>query len=321
MLSSSGILDEMYLPSHDGEYVYLPVKKEVPPYELADVVLRRRAMRKGFRELLLEIVGKEESEGIFSSYDVVGDIAVLEVPEGLRAKEREIAEALLKADRKIRVVLGKESGMEGEYRVRRFAFLAGERRTETVYLEHGVRMRLDLAKVYFSPRLGHERGRIASMVRPGEKVLVMFAGVGPFALVIAKRQKDAKVYGIELNPDAVRYFDGNIRLNGMEGRVEAIPGDAREVVEGRFAGAADRVLMPLPGNAEEFLDSAMLAAKRGGTIHFYTFVGRAEGKVAAERKVLEAGRKMGRKIKILESREVRPFSPSKVQVAVDFKAV
>ncbi|MCX6768693.1 MAG: class I SAM-dependent methyltransferase family protein [Candidatus Micrarchaeota archaeon] len=318
-LSSSGILDEEHFPSHDEKYVYLPVKKSVPRYKLVEVEARRREVRKGFGEMLSEIVGGE-TEGIFSSYDIVGDIAVLGIPDDLRAKEKEIADALLRTNANIKAVLRKESGMEGEYRVRRFSFLAGEKRTEATYVEHGVRMRLDLAKVYFSPRLSHERGRIAEQVRAGEKVLVMFAGVGPFALVIAKKQKDAKVYGIELNPDAVRYFEENVKLNGMEGRVEAILGDVRKVVPKRFVGVADRVLMPLPKSAEDFLDVALLAAKKGGVIHFYTFVNRAEGKEAAEKKVFEAGRRAGRTIQILESREVRPFSPSTVQIVVDFRA-
>ncbi len=317
-LSSSGILDERYFPTHDEKHVYLPVKGKVPRYKLFEVEAREREARKGFKEMLSEIVGGG-AEGIFSSYDIAGDIAVLEIPDNLKNKEKEIAEALLKADRKIKVVLRKESGMEGEYRVRRFSFLAGEKRTETTYVEHGVRMRLDLSKVYFSPRLSHERGRISEKVKAGETVLVMFAGVGPFALVIAKKQKDARVYGIELNPDAVRYFEENIRLNGMEGRVEAVLGDVRKVVPARFAGVADRVLMPLPKSAEDFLDVAFLAAKKGGIIHFYTFVNRAEGKEAAERKVLEAAKGAGRRAEILESREVRPFSPSTVQIVVDFK--
>ncbi|MDD2655919.1 MAG: class I SAM-dependent methyltransferase family protein [Candidatus ainarchaeum sp.] len=319
-LSSLGILDADYFPSHDEKYVYFPVVKGLRGYKSVEVQARGREARKGFKEMLSGIVGKE-AEGIFSSYDIVGDIAVLEIPDNLRAKEKEIAEALLKADQKIKVVLRKEGGMEGEYRVRRFSFLAGENRTETIYVEHGVRMRLDLAKVYFSPRLSHERGRIAENVKAGETVLVMFAGVGPFALVIAKKQKDAKVIGIELNPEAVRYFEENIELNGMEGRVEAVLGDVRKVVPERFAGFADRVLMPLPKSAEDFLGVALLAAKKGGTIHFYTFVNRKDGKGAAERKAIEAGNKAGRKIEIIESREVRPFSPSTVQIVVDFRAI
>lgn len=317
-LSSLGLLDADFFPSHDDKYVYFPVKKGLRGYKLVEVEARRREVRKGFKEMLSEIVGKE-AEGIFSSYDIVGDIAVLEIPDNLRAKEMEIADVLLRTNGNIKVVLRKEGGMEGEYRVRRFSFLAGENRTETTYVEHGVRMHLDLAKVYFSPRLSHERGRIAAHVRAGEKVLVMFAGVGPFALVIAKKQKDAKVVGIELNPEAVRYFLENITLNGMEGRVEAVLGDVRKVVPGRFAGFADRVLMPLPKNAEDFLDVALLAAKKGGIIHFYTFVNRKDGKEAAEKKVFEAAKKAGRKIEIIESREVRPFSPSTVQIVVDFK--
>ncbi|MEW5996191.1 MAG: class I SAM-dependent methyltransferase family protein [Candidatus Micrarchaeota archaeon] len=318
-LSSAGILDEGYFPFHDEKYVYFPVKRGLRGYKMVEIEARKREVRKSFREMLAGIAGKEAG-GILSSYDVIGDIAVLEIPENLRAKGEEIADALLKANRNVKAVLRKEGGMEGEYRVRRFAFLAGEKRTETTYAEHGVRMRLDLAKVYFSPRLSHERGRVAGKVKPGENVLVMFAGVGPFALVIAKKQKDAKVYGIELNPDAVRYFEGNIKLNGMQGRVEAVRGDVREVVPGRFAGVADRVLMPLPKSAEDFLGVALLAARKGAIIHFYTFVNRKGGKEAAVKKALEAGKRAGRGIEILESREVRPFSPGTVQVVVDFRA-
>lgn len=318
-LSSLGVLDGRYFPSHDGKYVYLPVKGKLEGHELVEVKARRRERRLSFREMALEIAG-EDGEGIFSSYDVVGDIAVLEIPEKVRGKAKEIAEALLKSDKKIRVVLGKEGGMEGEYRVRRFSFLAGEKRTETTYVEHGVRMGLDLAKVYFSPRLSHERGRIAAQVKPGETVLVLFAGVGPFALVVAKRRKDARVYGIELNPEAVRYFEENIRLNGMEGRVEAVLGDVREIVPQKFVGVADRVAMPLPKSAEDFLDVAMLAAKRGGVVHFYTFVERGKKDAAAE-KVLLAAQRLGKKVEILGSREVRPYSPSTVQMVVDFRVL
>lgn len=317
-LSSMGILDTDYFPSHDGKYVYFPVKKGLRGYKIVEMGARRREVRKSFREMLAGIVGVE-AEHILSSYDVIGDIAVLEIPEGLRSKEKEIAGALLQTNKNIRVVLRKEGGMEGEYRVRRFGFLAGEKRTETTYVEHGVRMRLDLSKVYFSPRLSHERKRVAEKARPGENVLVLFAGVGPFALVVAKKQPEAKVHGIELNPDAVRYFEENIRLNGMQGRVEAILGDVRKIVPARFAGTADRVLMPLPKSAEDFLDVAMLAAKKGAAVHFYTFANRAEGSKAAEKKALDAGRKHGRKIEILETREVRPYSPAIVQMVVDFR--
>ncbi len=57
----------------------------------------------------------------------------------------------------------------------------------------------------------------------------MFAGVGPFAIPIAK-SKRAKVYAIDINPEAVELLKKNVRLNRVSG-VYPIVGAPREVVK------------------------------------------------------------------------------------------
>ncbi|QQG48960.1 MAG: class I SAM-dependent methyltransferase family protein [archaeon] len=202
--------------------------------------------------------------------DVIGDIAILRLP-GLRAKEkRSFAEALCEESGSIKVVFEQEGGIEGKHRLRRLRHLTGEKRSTTVHKENGCSYRLDVAKCYFSPRLSTERERIASEVRKKERVLNMFAGVGPFSIPIAK-VAGARVVSCEVNPSACRYHEENNRLNKVQDLVTLIRGDAAdlpEVVTGKF----DRVLMPHPSEADRFLEVALSMCKRDGLVHYYRHV-------------------------------------------------
>lgn len=327
-LVGMGLIDKERFPMQRGEYVYLPVaggkeaeeKVSGSGLEVVEVALEGREIRKNFKQKLVELLGEERAKGVLSSYDIVGDIVIVDIPKELERKKREVGEILLGSEARAKVVLQKAGGREGEFRITKLAYLAGERRTETTYSENGVRMELDVGKVYFSPRLSHERKRLCGLVQDGEKVLVPFAGVGPFALEIGKFSPYAQVVGIELNPDAARYFEGNIRLNKLK-NVEAILGDARAVVKARFAGWADRIAMPLPKDAHEFLDVAFLAAKPGCMVHFYSFVDSAEGFAQARKQVLDAAQKAGKKVEFVFEREVRPYSVTKMQVVIDFRVL
>jgi tRNA (guanine37-N1)-methyltransferase len=211
-------------------------------------------------------------------------------------------------------VLKKLGGMEGEFRVRKFSCIAGEDRTTTEYKENGLKMRLDLAKVYFSPRLATERKRIADLVKDGERVLVLFAGIGPFALVIANNKPKTKIVALELNPNAVKYLKENIALNKLS-NIEAIEGDARAFEQKDF----DRVVMPLPKSAHEFLPVAFACLRDGGIVHFYTIVDSKDAFNEAIAKAKEAAEKSKMEIKIISQRIVRPYSPRQVQVVLDLE--
>ncbi len=252
-----------------------------------------------------------------SSYDVVGDIAIIEDCGELTPL---IGQAILEIQKNVSLVCVKKSPMSGVFRVREVAIVAKRPdrspSTQTTYHENGVALSLDISKVYFSPRLSYERGRIASLVKPHERVMVFFAGVGPFALVIGKKVRSANVVGIELNPAAVQYFKKNIEKNKLT-NVVAVEGDVR-LEKKNYEGWADRVVMPLPKGAEDFLTDAIDVLQKQGTIHFYTFVEHEKGEDPCKKaEQLFLSKMKNAMVKKMESRIVRPFSPTTVQVVVD----
>ena len=194
--------------------------------------------------------------------------------------------------------------------------LAGEDKTETEYKEHGCRFKVDVEKTFFSPRLSTERDRIAELIQEGETIINMFGGVGMFSIVAAKKKK-CHVYNIDINPDAARLCSENILLNKLKGTVESIEGDAAKVIEERLLDTGDRVLMLLPERSDEFLDSAIKAAKKKAIIHYYCHI-HAEKKdqvsVLAPQHFLSVVKV---KSEILGAKIVRPVGPRFYQAVVD----
>lgn len=274
----------------------------------------------GFQELLGSKIPKSRMRYAPRSFDLVGDICIVEIKDDVRKYEKKIAGAIMQLHKNVKVIAKKASAMHGEFRVRKLRVISGEKRTETVYKESGCLMKLDVARAYFSVRLSHERERIAALVKDGENVLVMFAGVGPFALVIAKKNPRANVTGIELNPVAARYFEENIRLNKTHNCI-SIKGDVRKVIPARFNSHFDRVLMPLPKSAEDFLGVAFKAAKNNAAVHFYNFGAEETVFEDVRKKIDNAAKKARVRIKILNERIVRPYAPHIVQMCIDFQVV
>ncbi len=216
----------------------------------------------------------------------------------------------------MKTVCVKEGERGGRLRLRRLRKLAGDG-FETVHTEFGCRYRLDVRKAYFSPRESTERKRVADMVKPGETVLVMFSGIAPYGIMIARSQKNVgKVVCIELNRDACRYAEENAALNRGGGRVEVIRGDVGKESK-RFTGACDRVVMPAPTEAYKYLDEAVACAKKGGFVHFY-FIGHEDDLFSeAAAIVKESCMEVGRRFKILSRRKVLPYAPRVWKVCLD----
>jgi tRNA (guanine37-N1)-methyltransferase len=196
-------------------------------------------------------------------------------------KKRLIADTILANVKTAKTVFAQVSPVKGDYRVRDLEFVAGENRTITEYKEHGCRFKVDVAKTYFSPRLSTERLRIASMVSEGEIIVNMFAGVGTYSILMTKMNKTCKVYSIDSNIVAAELCEVNARLNKVQDRVVSIYGDAAKVIKEKLAGQADRVLMPLPERAKEFVESAVLALKKKGIVHYFIHV-KADSKKASQ---------------------------------------
>ncbi len=287
------------------------------------------------REILAGKVDDKDMEHVPRAFEIVGDIAIVELDEVARKYAKLIAEAIMKLNKNVRVVLNKVEDVSGKYRVpkyeiivarqeaRDFSHIKKELRpskiTETVHVEHGCKFLLDVSKVYFSARLSFERKRIAEMVKDGEHVLVMFAGVGPFAIVIARKSNAAKVVGVELNPYAVSYFKKNVVLNKAQDKVEVVEGDVARVLP-KMNSRFDRIVMPAPKNAPDYLELALKKIKKGGMIHLYTFASEEEieGKDVVK-KVETRCKKAGKKARAVFFRKCGAVGPYHYRVVVDIK--
>ncbi len=269
-------------------------------------------------ESLQDTLTKEELEELPTSFDIVGDIAILKLPDSLLDKKEEIGKGLMEVHGHLSTVLLQTSPVSGEYRTRDLEIIAGESKTETVHREHGCSFKVDLSKAYFSPRLAHERFRIAKKVKTDEVVTNMFAGVGCYSVLIAKHAQPEKVYSIDKNSAAVEYMKENIRTNKTSATVIPIEGDAREAIEEHLQGVSDRVLMPLPEFARDFFDAAIQTLKsEGGIIHFYDYGEEPdpfESSLEFARENVE-----DREIKVREKNIVRSYAPNLYHVVLDLE--
>src|SRR4030065_470859 len=277
-------------------------------------------MKGNLKTHLKDKLEPNELELLYTSYYIVGDIAVIRVPEALELRIQTIAEALLKTQKHVKSVLRQISPVAGNFRLRDLAWVAGEKKTKTVYKEFGCLFNIDLDRCYFSPRLSYERMRIAKLIQPNEVIVNMFAGVGCYSVIIAKHSRSEKIYSIDINPIAVQFLKENARLNRAERQVLPILGDAKETIEERLRRIADRVIMPLPEKAYEYIETALLAIKsRGGVIHYYGFEHSANGESTIEKtkkRVSEKLETLGVNFDLLKSRIVRTTGPNWHQIAL-----
>jgi len=240
-----------------------------------------------------------------TSFDVIGDIVVIRLVDQLTPYREMIGNAFLSTHPRLRTV-ALDRGVKGELRVRDLEVISGEDSTETVHIESGLRLKVDLRKAYFNPRLASERERIASLVSKGEVVTDMFAGVGPFSIMIAKHAEPKIVYAIDVNMDAVEFLRTNIAMNRVK-NVVPIWGDARMIIP--TLPPSDRIIMNLPHSALEFIPEALRQLKIGGTIHFY-FVSERSSYHDTLGEVTARAEEIGKKVEMARIEELKTYSPS-----------
>lgn len=270
------------------------------------------------KKTLESILTSQESEELISAFDQIGDIIIVRIPDSLLAKKKLIGETLLKNVKIVKSVFYQASPVEGDFRTRNLEVLAGEDRTETEYKEFGCRFTVDVANAFFSPRLSNERERIANLIQDGETMVNMFAGVGMFSIMAAKKKR-CTVYSIDLNPIASKLCEKNIELNKLAGKVVSINGDASKIIEEQLQDKGDRTLMLLPEKSDEFLESAIKTTKDGGIIHYYSHIHadkKSDAGKLSEKHYLEV---TPVKSEILTSKIVRPVGPRYYQTVVDVK--
>jgi tRNA (guanine37-N1)-methyltransferase len=317
-------MNHIYVPliRQPDETELAKLKTQVPEFELAtNVFTKKKQQRKNLVQALENQLPSHLLASLPRALDVIGDIAVIEIPSELKTHERLIGEAILATHKNVRTVLAKVGAVSGTYRLRQLEIIAGEPKTATIHKEYGCQYHVDVTKAYFSPRLSYEHSRVAALVQKGETVVDLFAGVGPFSVLIAKKNPDVKVYAVDINPEAAEFLKRNIRLNRVENSVIPIQGDANQAVEKRLLGVADRLIMNLPEKAMEFIDAACRAVKHsGGTVHYYAFVRVPDSVENAQRRFSEAVEKTGRKVNtVLSAKTIRATAPYEWQVVLDAK--
>ncbi len=320
-LKKKSLLDRGFKIFRKGQLVYLPLSNknhsDKPEKGIAGLAKRlggemtEERFRKADRNPIPAVPAFYEKAS--RGYDLLGNIAIIDA-EPKAAKK--VAKAVMLNNKNVETVVRKAGAVSGKYRTRKYAHVIGRRNYTATYRENGCIFEFDIRKTFFSQRLSYERKRIADASRGKENVMVMFAGVGPFAIEIAKHNRLANVIGIELNRYAYGAMKRNIELNGTA-NAEAIYGDVRKEVK-RYENWADRVVMPLPMSSNAFLEEAASAARNGCRVHYYTFGGKDTAFEDAKAQIREFFSKQGTRARFAFGREVRPYSAREIEIVIDF---
>lgn len=330
-LREKGAFCGQYEVGREGAFVYLPLRtsgKEWAERSGFGAVVKKnlpsaKKRPKSLRDELKGVLSPPELEHLLSSFDVIGDIAMVEMPAALEQKQSLIAQAIMQLYPHVKTVVKKTEGTGGPYRIRPVEIIGGEKKTKTISKENGCLLVVDLNKAYYNPRMAAERMRVAAQIKKGENVLVLFAGVGPYAIAAEKKTgadaKPAKIVAIELNPDAVEMMKENINLNKCK-KIEVIEGDVSVILlQPRFRSFADRVIMPHPTESLRFLPSALAAAKEGAIIHLYAFGPAEKPMEDVWGQAQQIAGKEGCSLILSAWRVVQTYSPNLVQVVLDLQ--
>ena len=271
------------------------------------------------KELLKGKLSENELALVPSSFDIVGDkIIFAGFPKELAKKQKIVGQTLLEHFHTITSVFKKSKKHSGDFRIPKLTWIAGSKSKEVLYIEHGTRLKFDIEKVYFSPRLGNERKRIFLQVKPKESVLCLFSGCGVYPLVILKNTAAKEALGIEINPLAHTYAVENVALNKIpKEKIALINDDVRKVLP-RIKKQFDRILMPLPKTSEQFLDIVLSKIMKNGIIHLYCFGSEEELKETIQR-IIDECKKQKKKCSILSTTICGHFSPRVFRWCIDFK--
>ncbi|MFB6083884.1 MAG: class I SAM-dependent methyltransferase family protein [Halorientalis sp.] len=304
-LAAAGLIDDTHGIEHDDGWLYIPVDDPGAVPDEFEVVEYDAPVRET-QTMPADLVDFDPS------YERIGDVAIVDEDDPGRA--RALADAIVESALPVETVLNRASKVKGDLRVRDWEVLAGEG-TETVHREYGCAYAVDLAEVYFSPRLATERHRVAEQVQAGERAFDMFAGVGPFVIPFGKR--GAEAVGVDLNGVAVEYLRENARRNGVEDRVTAIEGDVRDVA-GEYEDWADRIVMNLPHSADEFLDTAVALAGDEAVLHYYDIQHEDDPYGPGER-AIRAAAEPEYDVTVETRHTVRSYAPHELNVVLDVR--
>jgi len=329
--------DFIFFPLIDNEDLINHMKNILDKKTKFDFIRRNGLLNQKFKyksiqDALKDKISKDLINNIPSSYDIIGDIAIIEFNkfkpiynEKNDFLKKEIAKAIMEVNKNVNSVFEKKGEISGKYRLRKLNFLYGDKSSETTYKENKCYFKLDIKNTFFSPRLVYERRRIASSnIKENEIVIDLFAGVGPFSIQIAK-QHNVEIYSFDLNPDAYYYLKKNIELNKLRGKIHTYNLDVKTLLNPlselskKLKNSADRIIMNLPEKSIYFLDvTCFLMKNTGGIIHYYAFSEKPNPiQKAIEVLSINITKKKWKIEKILKSKIVKAFSPKSDLIVLD----
>ncbi len=254
------------------------------------------------------------------SFDILGNIAIVKFPREFKATDKKkFAEKILKENSAIKTILEKSGKFKGRLRKMETKHVAGEKTKEILYHENNCTFRFNIDTTYFSSRLSNERKELASKIKKGDEILVMFAGVAPLPIVIAKNSKAKLIISNEINKQANKYAKLNIELNKLKDKIQLVPGDIKKVAP-RLKKKFDIIMMPRPQLKDTFLKEAFMLSKKSTKIYYYDFCKVDEIDLIVE-KIKEQAKKSKKKIKILNTKKAGEIAPYKIRCRIDFQVL
>lgn len=256
----------------DKEYLFIPLhqdSKQLPDFDVVAISLQKIKQKPTSYQELLDIP-KDMIPLLPSSFDVIGDILLLRLPEELHKYSECIGDALLKTQAHVKTIC-LISPVSGSYRTRKISVIAGEKKTVTQHKEYGLWFTVDVEKTYFSPRLASERKRVSDLVKKDASVFDMFCGVAPFSIMIARYALPAHILAIDKNPVAVELAKRNVKKNKVEQILTIINDDARNSrqILTDHEMSPDHIIMNLPFSAVSFFPLAVQCIADQGMIYYY----------------------------------------------------
>lgn len=277
----------------------------------------------GFRDLLKEkLKGKIDLDldKLPTGFQRIGDVIIINLDKSFYDNKKDIGNAILEIF-KVRSVCNKFGEIKGEFREPQIEVIAGSDNTVVTNIENGVKYKFDIGKIMFAKGNLNERARYPKIVKKGEIVIDMFAGIGYFSLPIAKLSNAEKIYSIELNPVSFNFFKENIKLNNVS-NIEAIHGDNRIIIDKLVEEGikADRVLMGYLPPPKEFLPWAFKIINKNGFLHYEDIL--TVGKEVEEsekvmKMISNIAENYGFKIELINLQDVKSYGPKKHHYVFD----
>ena len=338
ILDELGFLDHSCKPFAKDAFLYLPLLKSPEKEErlkIGKLLENQISSSQSDFEMFLEDISFQTQKksltvseilGFSIAYEIVGDIAVIDDKiteneddsvEISNTNISKIADAILTAHSAVKTVLLSTGPISGEFRTRPLQFIAGIDKTATIHKEYGCKYNVDLARAYFTPRLSTERHRILSQIKDGETVIDMFAGVGPYSIMIAKNASPKLVIANDKNEAATELLQKNAALNKVSNMI--VLNEDAAVLSKEYEGVGDHVIMNLPHNAYDFLDTAVSVCRKNGVIHYYAMTSDDDLFDGSIEKIRAAAETQNRKIEVVEMKNVRSYAPHQYNICLDVR--